>query len=126
MQKNSAMITIALEGMRFHAKVGWYEEEKLLGNELVVDVYLNVPPFKVETDLLPKTVDYETVFDTVKQVLSDDINLLETVCFRIIENVAALSYEIKGIQVRVSKLHPPVNGRADRVFVEQEWLRDNE
>ena len=69
------MITIALEGMRFHAKVGWYEEEKLLGNELVVDVYLNVPPFKVETDLLPKTVDYETVFDTVKQVLSDDILL---------------------------------------------------
>jgi len=118
------MITIALEGMKFHAFVGWYEEEKILGNEITVDLYVNVPADVQEGDSLQETVNYETVYETVRQVLNEKINLLETVCQRIIERVAALSTKIEGVEVRVSKLHPSVSGRVDRVFVEQEWIRE--
>ena len=35
------MATIALEGMRFYAYHGYYEEERTLGNEFILDVYVN-------------------------------------------------------------------------------------
>jgi len=34
------MATIALEGMRFFSKIGFYEEERIIGNQFVVDVYI--------------------------------------------------------------------------------------
>ena len=32
---------IALEGMHFWAKIGYYEEEQIIGNEIHVDVYVD-------------------------------------------------------------------------------------
>ena len=118
------MITIALEGMRFHAYVGWHEEEKIIGNEIQVDLYLNVPRGHSDSDALQETVNYETVFEAVKLVLGEKMNLLETVCRKIIAVVAALSSSIEGIEVRVSKINPPLLGRVDRVFVEEVWTRE--
>lgn len=117
------MITIALEGMRFHAPIGLYPEETLLGNEIVVDVYLNVATNHNRADDLKNSVNYEEVYEKVKIVLMQPTHLLENVCRNIIMVVSQLSILIEAVQVRVSKLHPPVAGRIDRVFVEEEWVR---
>jgi len=66
------------------------------------------------------------VHDVVKKIFEGEMNLLETACRRIQESVALLSPEVKQIRVRVSKLHPPVEGILDRVFVEDEWVRGDE
>jgi len=118
------MITIAIEGMRFHAFVGWHEEEKVIGNEIQVDLYLNVSSNQSDDDVLQKTVNYETVFDAVKLVMNERINLLETVCKKIITSVTTLSPSIEEIEVRVSKMNPPLPGRVDRVFVEESWTKE--
>ena len=123
--KIGGMITIALEGMQFHAYVGWYEEEKVLGNEMTIDLYLDVNLNQTTKDSLPETLDYERVFETVKQVMEAKMHLMETVCQQIITSVALLSKSIEKIKVRVCKLNPPITGRLQRVFVEEEWKREN-
>lgn len=118
------MITIALEGMRFQAPVGIYPEEALLGNEIVVDVYLNVATHQHRGESIKDSLNYETVYTAVKIILQQPAQLLETVCRNIIGSVSQLSKLIEAIQVRVSKLHPPLPGQVARVFVEEEWIRD--
>jgi dihydroneopterin aldolase len=117
------MSTIALEGMKFQAPVGFYQEEKRLGNEIVVDLYVNVSKLRQRDDLLEHTLNYEVIFETVKEVLTRPANLLETVSRQIIEEVSRLHSAIEAIEIRVAKLHPPVNGTVGRVFVEEEWVR---
>lgn len=117
------MFTIALEGMRFNAPVGLYAEEGLLGNEIMVDLYLNLNGNHVKAEELHKSVNYEIVYESVRHLLTQRASLLETVSSKIISTVAALSPKIEGIEVRVSKFNPPVAGRIDRVFVEEAWVR---
>ena len=56
------MALIALEGMRFYAYHGFYNEERKTGGNYVVDVYIetNLPRQAFQDDLF-KTVNYETV-----------------------------------------------------------------
>ncbi|MCO6477363.1 MAG: dihydroneopterin aldolase [Phaeodactylibacter sp.] len=58
------MATIALEGMRFFAYHGYYEEEQILGNEFVVDIFVNT-----ETILTKFTDDLHADLDQVEELL---------------------------------------------------------
>ena len=54
------MSQIALEGMRFYAYHGFYEEEQIIGNNYVIDVYIKTNFSEAaETDDLYKTINYE-------------------------------------------------------------------
>ena len=58
---------IALEGMKFFAHHGYYEEEQVLGNAYEVDVYLDVDFSKAAmTEDISQTINFETVFFFVK------------------------------------------------------------
>ena len=58
------MATIALEGMRFFAYHGYYEEERILGNEFILDVYVNT-----ETILTKFVDDLHADLDEVEEIL---------------------------------------------------------
>ena len=58
------MATIALEGMRFYAYHGYYEEERILGNEFILDVYVNT-----ETILTKFVDDLHADLDEVDEML---------------------------------------------------------
>ena len=120
------MRTIALEGLRFHARVGVHEEEKIRGNEIQVDVYLVLSSGEMMKDKLSETLDYEKVYREIVAVMSMRMNLLETACREILNRVVPLSSQIEKIRVRVSKVHPPIPGQIDRAYVEEEWARDRE
>jgi len=117
------MINIGLEGLRFHAFVGLHEEEKTLGNEIMVDLCVQVASDESSEASLDGTVDYESVYEAVKQVMSDKTELLENVVKKILIRIAELSARVESVSVRVTKVHPPASGRIERVFVEEEWTR---
>ena len=58
------MATIALEGMRFYAYHGYYEEERTLGNEFILDVYVNT-----EIVLTTLVDDLHADLDEVEEML---------------------------------------------------------
>lgn len=119
-------MVIALEGMKFHALLGLNPEEKILGNEIVVDVYVTVKPGKAggnNIDDIGSTLDYVKIYEAVRYVLSEEMNLLEAACDKILSAVRSLSNEINHVRVRVAKVNPPISGRVYQTYIENEWVR---
>ena len=57
------MAIIALEGMHFFAHHGFYEEEQIVGNNFVLDVYMDTETSRAAVaDDLYSTINYETVY----------------------------------------------------------------
>lgn len=117
------MAIIALEGMRFYAFHGFYEEEQIIGNDYVVDVFINTQITKSAIeDNLAKTINYETIHLICKSVMHKKCKLLETVAERIAQGI---KYQFKGIsemRVRVKKLNPPLGGMVESAWVESDGV----
>lgn len=60
------MATIALQGMRFYAKHGYHDEEQILGNEFILDVFVNT-----EIPLIQVVDDLHADLDEVEEVLKE-------------------------------------------------------
>lgn len=114
------MTTIALEGMRFYAYHGYYEEEQVIGNHFVVDVYVHLLQVRtaVENDDLPGTVNYEMLYEIVRLEMKNTAKLLETVANKILERILKQFPFVNKVEVRISKRQPPFDGPVDRAFVQ--------
>lgn len=136
------MAIIALEGMHFRAMHGFYPEENIVGNDFVLDVYVEteissaamtdelyeeLEDEDAEEDAPPLTVNYETLYLICENEMRKTSKLLETVVQRIatrLHNYFTFEQEgeqiplIRGARVRLRKLHPPLNGKVDSAYVE--------
>lgn len=114
------MALIALEGMRFYAYHGFYEEERIIGNEYIVDVHIDANTKVAEaTNDLYKTINYETVYLICQAEMRKSTQLLEALVQRIVSKINNIfGRDIKGLKVRVKKVNPPLRGRIDCSFVE--------
>ncbi len=115
------MGVVALEGMQFYAYHGFYEEEQLIGNDYVVDVYLDVNfSGAAQTDELEGTINYETIYRIAKIEMSKKTKLLETIAKRIIDRIRKIFSSVRGVKVRITKQNPPLGARIAKAFVELE------
>jgi len=113
------MATIALEGMHFYAYHGFYEEERIIGNNYVLDIYINANTmFAARTDDLFETVNYETVYFICQSEMKKSTQLIETVAQRISDRVRHQFDKVMGVKVRLRKMNPPLSGQVDAAFVE--------
>ncbi len=113
------MATIALEGARFYAYHGYYEEEQILGGEYVIDVYVETDiEAAAESDDLFETVNYETLFLICQVEMRKPAKLIETVGQRIMTRIEEMFPKIFGIKLRIRKLHPALGGRVDSSSIE--------
>lgn len=114
------MDVIALEGMKFLAGHGFYEEEAVLRGEFILDLEVAVDVSgAVEEDDLFKTVNYETLFYLCKQEMEKPAKLLETVAHRIVDRIDE-QFEgiIKGMRLKLKKMNPPLDGQVASASVE--------
>lgn len=112
------MATIKIEGMDFFAYHGCFTEESIIGTRFEVDLTVNVDTEQAEvSDNLHHTVNYLTLFETVKMEMEVRSNLLENVAHRIINAIKNRFPVISYIEVKVSKLNPPLGGKIERVSV---------
>jgi len=112
------MATIALEGMRFRAHHGFYEEEQILGADYIVDVIVSTNTQKAAVDDdLEKTINYETIYLICEAEMKKNAKLLENVAERIGLGIRHQFKYVKEMSVRVKKLNPPLGG-----IVESSWV----
>ncbi|MBO7201925.1 MAG: dihydroneopterin aldolase [Paludibacteraceae bacterium] len=116
------MSKIKLEKMRFFAHHGFFEEERRVGAEYEVSVTLDVDiELAGRTDDLNDTLNYQQVYDIVKQEMTESSHLIEHVSMRI---MTALKKEVgnrvNSIWLSLSKINPPLGGQVDRVTIELE------
>ena len=113
------MATIALEGARFYAYHGFYEEEQILGGEYVLDVFVEADiAAAAEEDDLFATVNYETLYLICQAEMRKPSQLIEAVGQRIMDRIADMFPKIFGIKLRIRKLNPPLGGRVDCSSIE--------
>ncbi|HCL25668.1 MAG TPA: dihydroneopterin aldolase [Dehalococcoidia bacterium] len=102
---------IVLEGMRFYGFHGVNPEERVLGQEYVVDltVEMDLGPAG-ESDRLEHTVSYAHIYRAVKDVMEGEPkNLLEAAAQAVADRVLA-EFSVDSVGVRVKKPHPPIRG----------------
>lgn len=113
------MDILALEGMEFFANHGYYSHEKENGGNYEVDVFLNLDLQKAGlSDDLEDTVNYETIYAIVEEVMNDSKNLIEHIAYQIVEQIALQFTEIESVRVKVTKLLPPLKGKVQKSTVE--------
>lgn len=113
------MAKIRLEKMDFYAFHGCFAEEQAIGTHFCVDMELEVDTSKSQiTDKLDDTVNYLSVYQTVKHQMAIPSKLLENVCERIANTVLDKFEGVEGLTVKVSKLNPPLGGKLAAVSVE--------
>jgi 7,8-dihydroneopterin aldolase/epimerase/oxygenase len=113
------MAKIILENMEFHAFHGCLEHEQQLGNTFIVSASMELDTTQPgKTDDLAHTLNYQLVYDVIRGQMEMPSKLIEHVGQRIIDTLFEDFPQIHSLNIRLSKLNPPLGGKVDRVTIE--------
>jgi len=100
---------IRITGLTLHGYHGVFDEEKRDGQRFIIDVALEVSPRDASTpDDITTTINYAEVAEMVSEVVTGEpVDLIETLAYRIAEQLAALRGVISA-EVTVHKPDAPV------------------
>ena len=106
------MNRIELKDMEFFSKHGCFEEERIIGNRFVVNLSVE-GNFSVaaSSDNLEDAVNYQALYDIVKEQMDIPSNLLENVASRICNCVKEAFPSLGRIRVTIDKINPPLGGK---------------
>ncbi|MDR1338708.1 MAG: dihydroneopterin aldolase [Prevotellaceae bacterium] len=117
---NKYMGIIEIENMEFFAHHGCYEAERIRGNTFLVTLRIETDmKLASESDNIGDAVNYQTAYDIVRDEMMIPSNLLENVCFRILNALYDKMTDIKKATVKVSKLNPAIAGKIEKTSVTQ-------
>lgn len=101
------MLSISLHGIRIHAPIGMYPEERIHGNDFEIDVDIYIP---VNNALPWPFVDYSMIQNTVATIFAQPGELLETFVREIHESLKKQVPTAEKIRVCIRKMNPPMPG----------------
>lgn len=100
---------IYLRDLRFHAYHGVLPQERVVGNEYVVNVQIDYSVARAMlSDDVEDTLNYAEVFALIAQEMALPSRLLERVGYRICERLTAAYPAISAIELDIRKLNPPM------------------
>ena len=118
------MALITINDMRFYAHHGCFDQERVIGTHFRVDLSFTTDTSKAEmSDNIVDTVSYLDVYQVVKAEMMTPSHLLEHVARRVGERVLADFSSVDTVNVKVSKLNPPLGGQMDSVSVTLDLAR---
>ena len=112
--------TVTLEGLKFKAHHGFYDEERKKGNDFICDVKVEVKSFDSIDDNIFDTVNYEDVYNIVADEMTKTKKLIETVVYNMLERIKKLD-NVTGASVKLAKVNPPIKGDIDKATVEMTY-----
>lgn len=104
------MITVQLHQLLFDAFHGIYEEEKILGNEYVVDASVEFQENTSVIHSIHDTVNYTDMYNIIRERMNVPTPLLETVVMDIGNRIHDEFPRLRSIHISIKKLHPPIGG----------------
>jgi len=104
--------------MEFHAFHGCLEHEQQLGNTFIVNICMELDTAQAgKTDELEHTLNYKLIYDAVKAQMNMQSKLIEHVGQRILDSIFDSFTQIQQLEVKLSKLNPPLGGKVNRVTI---------
>ena len=105
---------VELINLEFYAYHGCFNEEKVIGNHFKVcfsaDTDVETPG---KSDKLEDALNYQELYNMIKGEMEIPSNLLENVAYRILNRAGELFPSITQAEVMISKLNPPLGGKAE-------------
>ncbi len=119
------MDKICLQQMEFYAYHGVFQEEAKLGQKFLVDVTLHTDLRRAgHSDELSDTLNYVQIYEIVKKTAQlERYNLVETVAETIANRLLDQFAEVAKVNVKVTKVMPPIEGILAGAAVEIERER---
>ena len=114
----SLMAKILVQGIKLYAYHGCMKEEAVIGGNYIVDVVIETDLGKPsKSDKLNDTIDYVTVYEIVKKEMAVRSKLIEHAAKRILDKLQKSFPKTRSIEVKVTKLNPPIPGEVEKVSV---------
>lgn len=115
---------IVLQHVKFHAYHGVLPQERLTGNDYVVDLRLK---YDVEaatvSDQVEDTLNYAEVYQLLEQEMAVPSALIERVAGRIADRLERKFPAIQAISLKIMKVNPPMGADCEGAGVEILWER---
>lgn len=110
---------IYLRNVRFHAFHGVLPQERIVGNDYLVNLVLDYDfSSAMKTDDLQGTLNYAEVYQKVREEMAVPSKLLEHVAGRIAHRLFSDFPEIQKLQLSITKVNPPMGANSDGAGVE--------
>lgn len=116
---------IYINDLRFHAFHGVMPQERLTGNDYSVDLRVGYDVSSAMlSDDVNDTVNYATIYEIVRQEMSVPSQLVERVAYRIADRISRRYPDVTRMDVRVTKLNPPLGADCHGAGVELHLIND--
>ena len=110
---------IYLRNVRFHAFHGVLPQERIVGNDYLVNLVLDYDfSSAMQTDELQGTLNYAEVYQKVREEMAVPSKLLEHVAGRIAHRLFSDFPEIQKLQLSITKVNRPMGADSDGAGVE--------
>ena len=110
---------IYLRNVRFYAFHGVLPQERIVGNDYLVNLVLDYDfSSAMQTDELQGTLNYAEVYQKVREEMAVPSKLLEHVAGRIAHRLFSDFPEIQKLQLSITKVNPPMGADSDGAGVE--------
>lgn len=109
---------IEIEGMEFYAYHGHFIEEQVVGNKFLLNIAIETNCNNAgKSDNLNDALDYQKVYNLIKEEMLKKSSLLENICKRILDHLYADFENINKATIKVSKINPPMGGQIEKVSI---------
>lgn len=112
------MAKVGLERMKFYAFHGYYEFERRIGKEFVLDVMIDIDIQKDPDEKISNTYNYEEIYAICKKYMKKRYQLLESLAFDIGDEIKNGDERINEVFIRIEKLNPNMGGNTGRATIE--------
>lgn len=109
--------TIELKRLYFYSFHGLYEEERKVGGEFSVDLFVKYIGGENNITDIGETINYATLYEIVKTEMKLPRDLLETIAKSIVERIHKKFPIVKEMEICIEKKHPPIISFAGSVGV---------
>ena len=116
---------IYLSHLRFHAYHGVLPQERAVGNDYLLDLRIKYDVANaMKSDNVNDTLNYAEVYKLICQEMMVPSNLIERVAYRIADRIARRFIVVEAIDIKLTKLNPPMEADCEGAGVELHLIND--
>ena len=105
------MIQVQLRQLKFNSFHGIHDEEKVLGNDYVIDASVSFHENTTHViTSIHETISYVEIYRIIQMRMEVATPLLETILMEIGNEIHYRFPQLKSIDISIEKKHPPIEG----------------
>src|SRR5450755_1804451 len=104
------MITVYLNDLHFNSFHGIHEEEKILGNDYVIDASVEFHEQLHVINSINDTINYTDIYNIIRERMNVPTPLLETIVMEIGNEIHNEFPQVRSINIFLKKMYPPIEG----------------